>query len=227
MRGMYAVMVYTLFYVLDQNSSCTEGFLSEQTLEMIAQSSRQNSQAPLPVFEEFNTHLHSNRLHIIPDMMITASGLLTKWIFAAKFKYDGKEESWPELQIWRKSSESGNQYIKISGTSMEPRSVAGYLNVYEYDLSAKKSQVEVKAGDVLGVYQPNSDDTQYTLGFLSEGSSIDIPANYIIYGVDESVQEFNININKHEKQFLLPLVLAQIQGKRSTVCISKQPLCLL
>ena len=74
---------------------------------------------------------------------------------------------------------------------------------------------------MLGVYQPNSKDAQYTLGFISEGNNIDIPTNYIMYNVDESLQEFNININKHEEQFLLPLVFAQVQGKRSTVCICK------
>ena len=177
---------------------------------MIAQSSRRGGN---PVFDQLSG-THSSRLHVIPNMMIATSGLLTKWTFAAKFKHDGEEGSWPELQIWRKSSESANQYTKIGETSMEPRPVSGYLNVFEYDLS--EHPIEVKAGDVLGVYQPDLEDAQYMLGLLAEGSDIEIPTNYIVYDVDSSIEEFNI-INEHEEHFLLPLIFAQIQGKRATV----------
>jgi hypothetical protein len=155
-------------------------------------------------------------------MMIATSGLLTKWTFAAKFNHNGKEggESWPELQIWRKFGESRTQYTKISGTSMEPRPVNGYLNVFEYDLS--EHPIEVKMGDVLGVYQSNLEDAQYLLGFLAESSDdgiIDISTNYIMYGVDSlTIQEFNI-IGKDE-QLLLPLIFAQIQGKEN--CLQYQ-----
>ena len=92
---------------------------------------------------------------------------------------------------------------------MEPRQTTGYLNVYEYDLS--EHPIEIKAGDVLGVYQPNSEDAQYTLGFLSEGSSIDIPTKNIMYNVDSSTEDFDI-VEEHEELSMLPLVFAQIQG---------------
>ena len=61
----------------DQNSSCTEGFLSDQALRMIATPSFQESN---PVFEHSvsTSSAHSSRQHIIPSMMIATSGLLTK-----------------------------------------------------------------------------------------------------------------------------------------------------
>lgn len=200
----------------DQNSSCTEGFLSDQALRMIATPSFQESN---PVFEHSvsTSSAHSSRQHIIPSMMIATSGLLTKWMFAARFNHNGEEGSWPELQIWRKSSESGTQYTKISGTSMEPRPITGYLNVYEYDLS--KNPIEVKAGDVLGIYQPDLEDTQYMLGFLADSSVddniIDVSTNYIMYDVDLPMQEVNIMDRGVQSQDLLPLIFAEIQGKRS------------
>ena len=204
---------YCVFFDIDQNSNCTDDFLSEQTLQSIVQNSLQSDKAPM--FDELND-TQSNRLHIIPDMTLTSTGLLTKWTFAAKFNHniDGEaESSWPELQIWRKSRESGNQYTKISGSSMEPRPT-GYLNVFEYDLS--EHPVEVKAGDVLGVYQPGLEDAQYTLGFVAAGNSIDAPTNYIVHDVDSSKQNFNI-VDKHEERSLLPLVFAQIQGNRNSI----------
>ena len=187
--------------------------MSEQTLKLIAQSSQRSE----PIFEQPMTNAaHSSRLQIIPSMIISTSGLLTKWTFAAKFNHNGQEEeqSWPELQIWRKSAaESATQYTKISGIRMEPRPVPGYLNVFEYDLS--DNPTEVKAGDVLGVYQSDLEDAQYTLGFLADSSGsdiiIDITTNYIMYDVDSTIQEFDI-IDKDE-QLLLPLIFAQIQGK--------------
>ena len=101
---------------------------------------------------------------------------------------------------------------------MEPRPVPGYLNVFEYDLS--EHPIEVKAEDVLGVHQFDLENGQYTLGFLADSSDdgiIDITTNYIMYDVDSTIQEFDI-IDKHE-QFLLPLIFAQIQGKRTVyVC---------
>ena len=202
------------FYVFntDQNSSCAEGFLSDQTLQTIVQNSLQGDKAP--TFDELN-NTQSNRLHLIPNsMIITSTGLLTKWTFAAKFNhnvYGEAESSWPELQIWRKPRESVNQYTKISGSSMEPRPT-GYLNVFEYDVS--EHPIEVKYGDVLGVYQPGLEDAQYTLGFVAAGNNIDAPTNYIVHDVDSSKQNFNI-VDKHEERSLLPLVFAQIQGNRN------------
>ena len=191
--------------------------MSEQTIKLIAQSSQRSE----PVFEQSITNAaHSSQLQIIPSMMISTSGLLTKWTFAAKFNHNGEERSWPELQIWRKSAaESATQYAKISGTRMEPRPVPGYLNIFEYDLS--EHPIEVKAEDVLGVHQSDLENAQYTLGFLAESSdddNIDITTNYIMYDVDSTIQEFDI-IDKHE-QFLLPLIFALIQGKRTVYIYS-------
>ena len=113
------------------------------------------------VFEKL---IGTDQLHIIPNMTITASGELTKWIFAANFNHDGESATWPELQIWRRFGESGMQYRKIIGTSMRPRGT-GYLNVFEYDLS--EHPTEVKAGDVLGVYQPGP-EAQYHIEFVCQ-----------------------------------------------------------
>ena len=99
---------------------------------------------------------------------------------------------------------------------MEPRPITGYLNVYEYDLS--KNPIEVKAGDVLGIYQPDLEDTQYMLGFLADSSVddiVDVSTNYIMYDVDLPMQEVNIMDGYVQSQDLLPLIFAEIQGKRS------------
>lgn len=184
--------------------------MSERTLSLIAKSYKAN---PTLVFD--NASMTEDQLHIIPDMTIASSGLLTKWSFAARFKYDEDLneglQSFPELQIWRKSSESGNTYVKIAGTSMKPRPT-GYLNVFEYDIS--NDPVEVKAGDVLGVYQPSFEDTSYSLAFVAVSDTIDyVPTNYIVREEDlPSQQVFHLRDGRVEQSQLLPLVFAEIRG---------------
>ena len=163
-------------------------------------SSLQSDQAPK--FERLND---ASRLHIIPNMTFTSLGMLTKWTFAAKFNHDGVADSWPELQIWRRESE--NRYTKNNGSSMEPRHT-GYLNVFEYDLT--ENAIEVRAGDVFGIYQPAS-GAQYLFEFLAVNDDYMAPTNYIMHGVDPSMEEFNI-LDVQEERPLHPLVFAQITG---------------
>ena len=90
---------------------------------------------------------------------------------------------------------------------MEPRHT-GYLNVFEYDLT--ENPIEVQAGDVFGVYQPAS-GAQYLFEFLAVNDDNMAPTNYIMHGVDTTVEEFKI-LDVQEERPLHPLVFAQISG---------------
>ena len=172
---------------------------------MIVNSSLQNS--PAPSFARLNS---TSRLHIIPNMTLTSPGSLIKWTFAAKFNHNGRDNKWPEMQIWRRVNEAEMRYRKVAGTSMEPRHT-GYLNVFEYNLV--ENPIKVESGDVLGIYEPNS-EAQYSLEFLadSEISTTAAKTNYIMYGVNRlRVKEYNIT-DKHVERLLVPMVFAHIQG---------------
>ena len=129
---------------------------------------------------------------LIPGICFNTSGVVTKWIFAARNESSLPDRKWqlPELQIWRRiealmptqrSNTSGfsdvpsvnpigRMYMKINGTTPDVQlNNAGRLNVYEYIVN-----MPFQAGDILGIYQPDMNSSQLSLSFVDNG-----PANYI------------------------------------------------
>ena len=118
---------------------CAEGFLDKQSLQMIVDVARENT-TPLNVsvyqlFPEIVVPTYTS-------MRLNQSGPLRKMIIAAKFNV-AMSSGWPQLQIIR----NGNNLTFTTNTT-EPKPT-GYLNVYEYNLTAANFQV--KAGDVLNI----------------------------------------------------------------------------
>ena len=175
---------------------------------MITNTTLEQTQQVTPIAQPGNSS-EGTELRLFVNMTVATTGTLTKWTFAAKFHHDRGKDGWPELQIWRKSGESS--YNKIAGTRTEPKPT-GYLNVYEYDLTKLEQTIEVMAGDVLGVYQSDVQESQFSLQFLAPSGSA--PTNYIIHGpeVDE-VDVVDIQHSSYEEMALVPMVYAQIEGK--------------
>ena len=158
-----------------------------------------------PKFERLSETGH---VHIVTNMTITSSGLLTKWIFAAKFNNEVKAENWPELQIWRQYQHESTRYNKVAGTSMKPIHTE-HLNVFEYDLS--NDPIKVESGDIFGVYQPGT-EAQYSVQFLAVNySGAAAPINYIINAVNP--EDIDIT-ERQEERSLVPLVFAEIKGTK-------------
>ena len=105
---------------------------------------------------------------ITPDMRFTCDGVITKWIIGADWSGNGDYN--PELQLWR-SNETG-VYQKISGTYFRNNTLIP-LGVYEY---SDFSPIPFKAGDVLGVFIPEDQESRIRLR-SENGPS---PVNYYI-----------------------------------------------
>ena len=114
------------------------------------------------------------------SMPLTQSGPLKKLIIAAQFDVT-VSAGWPELHIIR------NAAVAFSTGTREPKPT-GYLNVYEYHISA--DMFEVKPGDMLNIswHITALDDTYLNRFYLAyycnndTGISFDIPVVSLVVG---------------------------------------------
>ena len=113
------------------------------------------------------------------SMPLTQSGPLKRLIIAAEFDVT-VSSGWPELQIIRNLTD-----IVFSTNTSKPKPM-GYLNVYEYNLSAVNFQVEPR--DVLNIswYDAREQSQQvrnrFSLAYYNNGTSPSIPMVSIIVG---------------------------------------------
>ena len=126
---------------------------------------------------------------LIPDINFTCNGTITRWIVGAE--WEGNNDAYTELQIWRMSS--NNEYIKIAGTNI----IVGSENdseVYEIE-----NQLTFQEGDILGYFQPNQGDSELNLRLqISDrittyyddvGNSLIPPANGSVFSIDFCTQD--------------------------------------
>ena len=92
---------------------------------------------------------------ILPEVGFTCSGRLVSWVFGAE--WEGNSQSFTELQIWRPVGEDG-VYTKVGSTTIITPETRTQL--YHYPLS---TPLDFRAGDVLGYYQPPSENSQLRL----------------------------------------------------------------
>ena len=94
---------------------------------------------------------------IFPDVGFTCSGWLLSWVFGAE--WEGNSQSFIELQVWRPVGGDG-VYTKVGSTTVVTSENRSQL--YYYNLS---SPLAFETGDILGYYQPPSDNSQISLIF--------------------------------------------------------------
>ena len=90
-----------------------------------------------------------NHQCLFPDITFTCNGFITKWIVGVEAEDD---DELPELQIWRNAG--GTSYTIVNFSQLPSNTLSG--TVAEYNLS---TPLEFQEGDILGVYQPQSQDS--------------------------------------------------------------------
>ena len=134
---------------------------------------------------------------IIPNITFTRNGSVVRWTFAARYRASATQ--YPELQVWRKNTTG--TYVKVGNTSnMEPNQT-GYLNVYEYVLDPP---LQVLAGDVLGIYQPSSENSRLQFLFLQNSS-------YVNWYTEVSEPQNSFMIAGSQTNSVLPLVTVSFE----------------
>ena len=141
----------TLIFTGNSGRSCAMGFLRRKSLDMIVDAPRDDHIAG---------SLHFSQ-QLIPalSMPLNVSGQLMKFVIAAKFNHRASA-GWPVLQIRRTIGDGSDV---INRTTVEPTST-GYLNVFEYKLSA-----DIHPGDrvhIIQSSQPLMNGLRFLLAYL-------------------------------------------------------------
>ena len=151
------------------------GFLNEQSLRMIVDAPR-NAYSSSPF-----------SFPGVPPMVMnipfTQSEPLRKMVITARFNVSAPV-GWPELQILRNASNGAEtSYVAFTTNTTEP-TPTGYLNVYEYDLTA--TEFITQAGDVLNISWRGDvrqrDQIRFSLAYYNNGTSPSIPMVSIVVG---------------------------------------------
>ena len=114
--GKWPIKNKILSEFLSLDSSCTNGFVSYETLK--------NKAYDVNIFDERPRRVQHR---IFPDINFTCSGNLTKWIVGGTVGYG----IGGEVQIWRRNNGSENDYTKV-GFSILQATDPDNDHVYEY-----------------------------------------------------------------------------------------------
>jgi hypothetical protein len=127
--------------------------------------------------------------HPAMSMPITRFGPVKKMVIAARFNIS-VPVGWPELQIIRRASD-GISNVAVTTSTIEPKPT-GYLNLYEYDLTAKN--FDIRVGDKLNITWHGNilqhDQIRFSLAYYS-GTSPIIPMVSVVFGdYDSNITTF-------------------------------------
>ena len=93
---------------------------------------------------------------VFPDIHFNCNGVITQWIIGGEIRAGSKH--FLELQLWQRTS--GDTYIRKNFSVINHFNTTMKNNVYEY---FPNPPLQVKKGDVLGVFQPRSSDSPLTI----------------------------------------------------------------
>ena len=149
------------------------GFLNKQSLRMIVETTG-----------DVYCDIMSFSFPGIPDsamsMSFTQSGPLRKIVIAARFNIH-VPDGWPELQIIRTANGGTPNVAFTTNIIMEPKPT-GYLNLYEYDLTAINFTTEVRDTLNISWHGNNIQQPRFSLAYYNNGSSPAIPMVSIVVG---------------------------------------------
>ena len=146
----------------------------------------------------------SAKQHIIPGIMLTTTGVLTRVTLAARYNSEGNATSNMELQVWRPSSDDGTRVMLVASTAIDQPTPTADLNIYEFSVA-----LPVSAGDVLGIYTPEG--SQFSMLFVNNSG----PLNYIF----DSRQQGTVSLQGVDKQYMAALVIVNIESGKYNIII--------
>ena len=143
---------------------------------------------------------------IIPNLRFDCDGAITKWIVGASWRNTASATSFPDLQIWRNSSENG-VYTKVGNTTLIVTS-SNSSRLYEFPV---EPSLPFQRGDILGIFQPSSLQSRLRILYKTGSGN---PLNFVS-GTGERVTEppletLNTSSPGVRLQTVLPLITVEI-----------------
>ena len=185
---------YPLVSVNVTNPECARGFISQDTL-FVKASILSNNRSDLTYREATQ--------RIIPDIAFHCSGVILSYTVAAlKRRETSTRRAIPELQLWRRGSDS-TTWVKVQGAGADAaQSNTGELNVYRY---TPVPPLPVQEGDILGLYQPYSSASVFKI--YLQGSGV---TNYYRGAVASPLDSFRTSMAGVGSERRLPLISVEI-----------------
>ena len=110
----------------------------------------------------------NERLRVLSSMNFSCNGNISRWTFVAR-RRDG--DQYPRFQLWRRNGSDRYERVYESNTDNSRFTTADNsgLTIAEY---VPLAPIPFQAGDVLGVYQPDSNDNRLSVIHVS------VPADF-------------------------------------------------
>ena len=149
------MIINTLFFAAETNSSCAVGFLNQVSLRQIVNAPRDNRVYGHLTFSEDAATV------LLTSPVKQGSVYLVRLAIAAKFNH-AIPFGWPALQT-RRLYDNGS-LLSLYITKSEPRPT-GYLNVFEYDLSDNGFELHPGEQIRLSWIPTTSNPARFSLGY--------------------------------------------------------------
>ena len=145
---------------------------------------------------------------IIPNLRFDCDGAITRWIVGVALSNSTTATSFPDLQLWRNSDETG-VFTKIGNTTLNAtRPNSNRRMLYEFPV---EPSLPFQRGDILGIFQPSSLQSRLRILYKTGSGN---PLNFVS-GTGERVTEppletLNTSSPGVRLQTVLPLITVEI-----------------
>ena len=195
---------YPLVSVNVTNPGCARGFIRRDIL-LVKASILSNNRSDLTYREATQ--------RILPDIVFHCSGVILSYTVAAlKSLETSTRRGIPELQLWRRNSDS-TTWVKVQGVGADAaQSDTEELNVYRY---TPVPPLPFQEGDILGLYQPYSSASVFKI--YLQGSGV---TNYYRTAVGSPLGTFRTSMVGVRSERRLPLVSVEVS--KSSYCVVRR-----
>ncbi len=149
-----AALVYNYIQLNCVDPVCVNGVLTEAALSRIAL-----------------IRSHSGEQRLFPGFAFTFNTTVTKWMVGAQKRQlaNGKQLRHPQLHIWRRQEPQSDNYNEVDYRNITASELVptGNSNVYEY--SPEPPLAPLQVGDVLGLYQPEKENSEIIIFYQVDG----------------------------------------------------------
>ena len=141
-----------------------------------------------------------DRQAVIPEINFICSGSVQTLMFGTSLRTGDSYTQYPEFQIWRPLEGEDNVYQLVGQISVEEQQqVSGQMYQLQGD-----SLLQFEAGDILGFYQPDNDDSRSQLRLAIRMPQ---PVQTVYRRNSNSNNNFNIStINGWDRNLLVSVI---------------------
>ena len=200
---------FSLFYCTSNrftevSCDCTEGFMDYDLLEQKAsQIGTANGAATL----SSNTlSMNTETYYVMPSLKFSCSGTISGFLLGVNVKIGQNRYMFPNVNLYSFKSRTGQEitYSRVLGSSRMriqiEENVFSSSGVYEYQLS---NHLNFKKDDVLGIYQPSSDQSVVELFYQPRPEAENEDIHTVSDGNEVKIRTMSSDSNRMENRRVL------------------------